>query len=326
MALDETYRSLTALPLFHVNAQSLCVLPALTVGATCIILEQYSAGKFWDRIRTHRATHTSIVAMQARTLLAQPPSEQDAAHELRRVNYAINIGDEEKERFEQRFGVELVNGYGLSEAMTVVTVAPTFGPKRWPSIGLPQQGREVKIADAEGHEVPRGEVGEILVHGVPGRTIMKGYYKDPEETAEALTDGWLHTGDFGRMDDKGYVYFFDRKKDVIKRSGENIAASEVENVLVDHPNIAEAAVISVPDPVRDEAVKAFVVLDAPGALTEDDVARYCKTELAAFKVPTFIEFRESLPKTSIGKIQKKILQAEGTGSGEQEKVPPGTSA
>jgi crotonobetaine/carnitine-CoA ligase len=258
--------------------------------------------------------------MQVRTLLAQPPSEEDANHELRRVFYAINVSDEEKQNFEQRFNLELINGYGLSEALTIVTMTPVFGPKRWPSIGLPQQDREVKIVDGEGQEVPRGHVGEIAVRGVPGTTIMKGYYKNPEATAETIKDGWLHTEDNGYMDEAGYVYFVDRKKDMIKRSGENVSASEVENVLSNHPNIVEVGVLGVPDPIRDEAVKAFIVLDEPDTLTEEDITDYCKDRLANFKVPTIIEFRESLPKTSVGKVEKKTLRAEEMEKAEKEKV------
>lgn len=308
-ALNADERCLTALPLFHCNAQSISVLSSLTVGGTCILLEEYSAAKFWNQIRSHQATQTSLVAMQVRTLLAQPPSENDADHRLRRVFYAINVSDEEKESFEERFNVTLMNGYGLSEALTIVTMTPVFGPKRWPSIGLPQQDREVRIVDVEGNEVSSGEVGEIAVYGKPSVTLMKGYYKDPEATAEAMREGWLYTGDSGYMDEKGYVFFFDRKKDMIKRSGENVSASEVENVLNDHPRVAEAAVLGVHDPIRDEAVKAFVALDEPDAITEEDIIDYCKKRLAHFKVPTIVEFYEELPKTSIGKIEKKVLRA-----------------
>lgn len=309
VALQPEDRCLTALPAFHVNAQCLTILSALTVGGTCILIEAYSASRFWEQIRRHRATQTSLVAALLRTILAQPPAPTDRDHALRRVFFAINVTDKEKEDFERRFGVELINGYGLSEAMTVVTMAPVFGPKRWPSIGLPVIDRQVRIVDESGRELPPGEIGEIVVYGWPGRTLMKGYYKDPEATAQALRDGWLHTGDNGYMDEKGYVYFFDRKKDVIKRAAENVSASEVERVLVDHPLIAEAAVIGVPDPIKDEAVKAFVVLRPGASLTEADIIEYCKREMAKFKVPSFVEILESLPKTSIGKIEKKVLRA-----------------
>jgi carnitine-CoA ligase len=306
--LDRTDRLLTALPIFHVNAQTCTVLAALTVGGTCVLLEEYRATRFWDQVRAHQATEISLVAMQARTLLAQPPRETDADHVVRRVFYALNITRAERDAFEERFGVELVNGYGLSEANVLVTVAPTFGPKHWPSIGLPLHERTVRLVDPEGRDVPHGEVGEIVVQGIPGRTVMLGYHDDPAATAAALRDGWLHTGDNAYADEDGYLYFFDRAKDMIKRSGENVSSSEVESVLLDHPDVAEAAVIGVPDPVRDEAVKAFVVA-APGrTLREEDLLAHCRENLAPFKVPTIVELRAELPKTSIGKIEKKALR------------------
>ncbi|MDE0195329.1 MAG: AMP-binding protein [bacterium] len=308
MTLGDDARCLTSLPTFHVNAQSVTVLSALTAAGTCILLQEFSASRFWGQMRAHRATQTSLVAMQLRTLLAQPPADTDADHSLERVFYAINVTDDEKKRFEERFAVELINGYGLSEAMTLVTMAPVFGDKRWPSIGLPLYDREVRILGDGGTVLPAGEIGEIAVSGVPGRTLFKEYYKDPDATAAALVDGWLHTGDNGWLDEDGYVFFLDRKKDVIKRAGENISASEVERVLVEHPAIEEVAVIGVPDPIRDEAVKAFVVLAEGENTTAEDIAAFCTTRLAGFKVPTVYEFRESLPKTSVGKIEKKALR------------------
>jgi crotonobetaine/carnitine-CoA ligase len=302
-------RLLTALPLFHGNAQALALLPAMTAGACLVMLEEYSATRFWDQVREHRATLTGLVAMLLRTLMAQPPSAADREHDLRVVNYAINVPEAEKDAFEERFGVTLANGYGLSEAMLVVAHTPVYRPKRWPSVGLPCGERRVRIVGDDGAEVPTGEVGEITVHGVPGRTIMKGYYKDPGATAAAVRDGWLHTGDNGWVDELGYLYFFDRKKDVIKRAGENVSAMEVETVLLEHPGIAVAAVVAVPDPVRDEAVKAFVVRREGSDLDASAVQAFCAERLAGFKVPTIVEFRDALPLTSVGKVEKKVLRA-----------------
>jgi crotonobetaine/carnitine-CoA ligase len=301
-------RNLTALPCFHVNAQSISILATLTVGATLVLLELYSASKFWEQVRSHRANAVSLVPALMRTIAAQPPRPTDAQHEIRVVFYAINCTDKEKADFEQRFGVRLLNGYGLTEAMTIVTMAPLDGNRKWPSIGLPAIDREVKIVDGEDRELPRREVGELIVKGVPGRNIMKGYYKNPEATAATVKDGWLHTGDNAWMDEAGYVYFFDRKKDVIKRGAENVSASEVEQVLMDHPGVLECAVIGVPDPIKDEAVKAFVVPRPGTVLTADLVLAHCMGRLAKFKVPQFVEIREALPKTSIGKIEKKVLR------------------
>jgi carnitine-CoA ligase len=305
LLLDEGDRLLTALPLVHVNAQSITLMNGLTLGATVILLEQFSAGRFMEQVRRHGATHISIVAMLLRTLLAQPQNADDRNHSLRRVSYAINVSDAEKDEFERRFGVELINGYGLSEAMTEVTVCPVAGPKRWPSVGRPVLDRQIRLVDADGGEVEQGDIGEILVKGVPGRTILKEYYKDPEATARTVVDGWLRTGDNGWFDEHGYLHFYDRAKDVIKRAGENISASEVEGVLMDHPAVEAAAVIGVPDAIRDEAVMAFVVAHAG----EEELVRHCRARLAGFKVPTIFAFRDSLPTTSVGKVEKKELRA-----------------
>ena len=174
--------------------------------------------------------------MQLRTILAQPPAEGERDHHVRRLFYAINVTDAEKEAFEERFGVTLINGYGLSEGMTLLTCAPVVGPRRWPSIGLPSPGRQILLLDDDGNEVAPGEVGEIVAVGTPGRDIMLGYYKDPEATEAALRPGGrMHTGDNAYADEQGYLYFFDRKKDMIKRAGENVSALEVESVVARPP-------------------------------------------------------------------------------------------
>lgn len=310
LAMDHTDRALTALPIFHVNAQVLTILSSLSVGGTAVVLEEYRASKFWEQVRAHKATQVSVVAMQARTLLARPEQETDRDHCVRRTFYAINISDEEKERFERRFGLELINGYGLSETMTLVLNSPVFGPKRWPSIGMPSAGRIVRLVDDDGNDVPTGHVGEIIVQGVPGRTIMKGYFKNPEATAKTIRDGWLWTGDSAWADEQGYFYWFDRSVDVIKRAGENVSTLEVESVLSRHPAVAEVAVVGVPDTIRDQAVKAVVVLAAGASATQEELTQFCSEQLAQFKVPTVYEFVGELPKTSIGKITKSALRGQ----------------
>lgn len=306
--LQEGERCLTALPLFHVNAQAMSALAALTVGGTLILIEEFRASKFWGQVRDHRATQTAIVAMQLRTLLAQPQAPGERDHSLHRVFYAINVTDGEKEAFEERFGVSLINGYGLSEAMTLVCVSPVVGPRRWPSVGLPAPGRSVRLLDELGVEVSQGEVGEIVVEGTPGRNIMLGYFEDPGATAEAIRDGRLHTGDNAYADEHGYLFFFDRKKDMIKRAGENVSALEVESALLEHPAVDEAAVVGIPDPIRDEAVAALVVLEPGTTASEDDLREHCSRLLSRFKVPTVVAIEQELPKTSIGKVRKDVLR------------------
>jgi crotonobetaine/carnitine-CoA ligase len=169
-------------------------------------------------------------------------------------------------------------------------------------------GYECKVVDESGKEVPPGTVGELVVSGVPGLTLMKGYFKNPKATAETLRDGWLHSGDQARMDEEGYFFFVDRKKDMIKRAGENVSASEVEETLKQHPAIFDAAVIGIPDPVRDQAIKAYVILKEGAAATAaEELIAWCRARLSAFKVPEVVEFRDAFPRTSVGKIQKHLF-------------------
>jgi crotonobetaine/carnitine-CoA ligase len=305
--LGPTDRNFTPLPLFHVNAQS-TVLSTLTVGATLVLLESYSATKYWSQVRAHGATSIHLISALLRTIAAQPPLPTDRDNKVRWVSYSLNCTDEEKASFEERFNVQLSNGYGLTEACVCVSLAPLDAPRRWPSVGVPAFGRTVRIIDEQGNDVAQGVTGEIIVHGFPGRTIFKGYYKDPEATRATVVDGWLHTGDQGYLDEAGYLYFFDRIKDVIKRGGENISASEVERAIAQHPDVLECAVIGVRDPIKDESVKAFVVARPGAALSEQDVVAFCTTRLSRFKVPQIVEIRSELPKTPIGKIAKKLLR------------------
>jgi crotonobetaine/carnitine-CoA ligase len=306
--LDRGERMLTSLPLFHVNGQGMTILGAMTVGGTAIVIEEFSASRFWGQVRRHKATQTAIVAMQLRTLIAQPPDPGDKDHSLRKVFYAINVSDQEKQTFEERYAVDLINGYGQSETMTLLTASPVAAPRRWPSIGLPAAGRTLLLLDEEGNEVETGEVGEIVVRCIPGRTVMRGYYKDEMSTAQTIRGDLLHTGDNAYADAEGYLYFFDRKKDMIKRAGENVSAIEVESVLVDHPQIVEAAIVGIADPIRDEAVAAVVVPAADADLSDADVIAFCAERLSRFKVPTVVAFEAELPKTSIGKVRKDELR------------------
>jgi crotonobetaine/carnitine-CoA ligase len=306
-------RNLTALPGFHVNCLDQTLFSSLASGATVVLLERYRATRFMEQVRRHRATVISLVPMLIRTILAQPPSPSDNEHCLRLAIGGLQLTREELDTFERRFGlpVPILGGYGLTEASTNVTLTVLGGDPRWPSIGLPAIDRTVMLVDEDGQSVPVGETGEVIVRGVPGRSLMKGYWRDPEATAAALRDGWLYTGDLAKRDEDGYFYFVDRKKDMIKVSGENVAALEVERVLLEHPAIADVAVVGVADELRDEAVKAFVVLEPGSRLDLDTLRLYCEPKLARFKVPTLLETLDELPRATIGKVDKGALRGRG---------------
>jgi crotonobetaine/carnitine-CoA ligase len=301
-------RFLTVLPLFHASAQSTTLFAALASGGAAIFLERYSASRFWGRVRAHGTTRLTLVAMLLRTLVAQPPSEDDANHQIRSIGYATNMAEEAQTIFEERFGARLTNAYGLTEAMTEVTIAPVDGPRHWPSVGLPTMDRAVRIVGADGVELAPGEIGEIQIQGVPGETIMKEYWGNPEATARNLSGGWLRTSDMGWKDDDGYLFFADRDIDLIKTAGENVSASEVEETLRKHAAVDEAVVFGIPDEIRDEVIKAVIVPVAGTSLGQEELLDFCREQLAKFKVPAVVEFRDELPTNAVGKVDKKLLK------------------
>ena len=307
--LSPNDRMMITLPLFHVNGQLLTLVPTITFGGTIILIEEYSASKFMNQVRTHKATFTCIVPTILRTLLKQPPQSNDSDHSLRSCFYALPTSQEEWSEFENRFNFRLMDGYGLTEAYALATANQYWGLRKRHCVGIPAIGLEIKLIDADGAVITKpGEPGEFLIKGKP---IFKEYYKNREETDKAIdSDGWLHTGDIGYKDSDGYFYFYDRKKDIIKRAGENISASEVERVLNDHHNILESAVVSVPDKFRDEAVFAFVVVDPNSNISPDEIKDFCKQRLAAFKVPQYVAIKDKFEKTSVGKIKKPLYKTE----------------
>ncbi|MEV5539818.1 AMP-binding protein [Saccharopolyspora shandongensis] len=307
-------RQLVVLPLFHGNAQYYSTMSALVTGASIGLAPKFSASRWSAQAAALEATVTSLFAAPMRMILAAEQSEHDRGHRLRAGMFAQNVSEAALREFEGRFGVPMVQLYGMTETVTPPTMGPLHGDRRPHSIGRPVPGAVLRIVDAAGEDVEPGEAGELLVGGEPGRTLMTGYLDDPDSTAKALRDGWLHTGDTVRADRDGYLHFVDRAKDVIKRSGENVASAEVERVLNEHPAVFESAVVAVPDPTRDEAVKAFAVLQAGAEATAEDLRQWCAQRLAKFKVPEFVQFVDRLPRTSVGKIQKHLLRNEFSGN------------
>ena len=308
VSLRGSDRVLTSMPACHSNFQLAALMPVITAGASLIIVEKYSATRFMKQIRHYKATVIQCVAMMLRTLLLQPIDPEEKNHCVREVLYFIPITDAEKEAFEQRFNMRIMNTYGSTESIGWAITDPPVGARNWPSVGRAGLGYKARICDMNDNELPPGEVGEIQIKGERGRSVMLEYYNNPEATENTFSvDGWLKTGDQGYQDDNGWFYFVDRKVNMVKRSGENISTTELEEILEQHLAIAEAAVIGVPDPIRDQAIKAFVRF-APGeSMTLAEVEQYCKDHMASFKVPTFYEVVEDFPRTCSMKIEKKLL-------------------
>ena len=308
VSLRGSDRVLTSMPACHSNFQLAALMPVITAGASLIIVEKYSATRFMKQIRHYKATVIQCVAMMLRTLLLQPVDPEEKNHCVREVLYFIPITDAEKKEFEQRFNMKIMNTYGSTESIGWAITDPPVGARNWPSVGRAGLGYKARICDMNDNELPPGEIGEIQIKGERGRSVMLEYYNNPEATENTFSaDGWLKTGDQGYQDDNGWFYFVDRKVNMVKRSGENISTTELEEILEQHPAIAEAAVIGVPDPIRDQAIKAFVRF-APGeSMTLAEVEQYCKDHMASFKVPTFYEVVEDFPRTCSMKIEKKLL-------------------
>jgi crotonobetaine/carnitine-CoA ligase len=301
-------RMISTMPACHSNFQLAALMPALMAGACLVLIERYSARRYWQQVLDHRATVAQMISMMVRTLLMQDKRPSDCQSLLREVLYFMPLSNEEKQAFEQRFNVRVMNSYGSTESIGWAVTDPPYGERRWPSVGRAGLGYEVGILDDEGQELPPGQVGEFAIKGVMGTSIMAGYYRSPELTAQVMTaDGWMRTGDKGYCDEDGWFYFVDRKVNMIKRSGENISATEIENVLTAHPAINEAAVIGVPDEVRDEAVKAFVLPCSGTNITTGEVVDWCRGRLADYKIPSLIELVDDFPRTDSMKIEKRLL-------------------
>ncbi|HEX3238869.1 MAG TPA: AMP-binding protein [Solirubrobacterales bacterium] len=294
------------LPLFHVNAQVVTTVLPLYLGAQVAMWERFSASRFWQEVdRFEPVTFSSVPTMLA-ALLHAPGADEAETNSLRFVICgAAPLSPALFRRFEEKFGLKIMEGYGLTEGTCCSTINPFYGPRKVGSIGLPTRGQEVVIFDEESGEIAGpGVVGEV---GVRGANVMAGYYERPDANAETLRDGWLHTGDVGYRDEDGYFFLVDRVKDMIIRGGENIYPREIEDALLENPNVKEAAVVGRPDEVRGEEVHAVVAL-----IEGDDVValeEHCRERLAAFKVPSSWEVVAELPKTSTGKIDKKPLRA-----------------
>jgi len=283
----------------------------LIIGASSILTAGFSAQTHWETVAKYRASTFSCVPTVLSILLRMPHENLDLSSLEYVICGAAPLPVEVFKAFENTFDCKVIEGYGLTEGTCASSVNPIpterEDRRKVGSIGIPLPGNEMKIIDENGKDVPQNTKGEIVIKG---DNIMKEYFKNPEANAETLKEGWLHTGDIGHMDEDGFFYITDRKKDMIIRGGENIYPREIEEVIYSHPAVSMGTVIGVRDKIYGELPKAFVVLKEGESVTEEDIIAYCKKHLADFKVPKYVEFRDSLPQTPTGKIQKQPLREE----------------
>ncbi len=294
------------------NAQFYCTWGAIAGEASLILIRRFGASMFWSQAVRYGATEFNFVGTIGTVLCARPQEEFRPDHSLR-VAIGAGISPAVYRTFTERFKIpNVIDAYGMTE-VPAVSQNPIGGVIKMKSIGLPAKHpnlvpfSEMKIVDDYSQDLPTGAVGEILVRSP---VMMKGYYKEPQKTQEAIRDGWFYTGDHGYQDNDGYFHFLDRKKDIIRKGGENISAAEVEAVLNENPRVLESAVIAVPAELGEDEVMAFIVLMQGQSITAEEVIDWCKDRLANFKLPRFIQFRESLPKTSTERVAKPILKNE----------------
>jgi crotonobetaine/carnitine-CoA ligase len=302
--LSEKDRVLTAQPFYYMDPQW-NTLMVMTRNATLVLSEKFSTSTFWDEIRRHGITCFYCIGSMTSFLFNMPPSNLDRKHSLRMVQTS-GISPHIHAAWEKRFNVPVYEIYASTETTADIAIQPGTARKVGTKcIGRPLAYREIKLVNDDDAEIAEGEVGEILVKR--GRGMMQGYYKDPEATAQAFRGGWFHSGDLAYQDADGDFHFVGRKKDIIRRGGENVSAAAVEQVIINHPKIMNAAVIPVRDKIRGEEIKAYVVLKKGETATFEEIAEYCEENLGKFKVPRYYAFRNSLPKTPSERVQKKKL-------------------
>ncbi len=297
---------LIILPLFHVNAM-MTSMNCIYGGIRMCLRRRFSAREFWAVVERYKVNVVSAVPAVYSILLKDEENykKYDRSSLFLAITGAAEISPETIKKFEEKFGVMVYEGYGLTEGTVASTMNP-IGQRKVGSIGKPLPGQEVAVMDDDGKLLGPNEVGEIVVRG---DNVMKGYYKDEESTKGTIDEqGWLHTGDMGYYDDDGYFFIVGRKKDMIIRGGENIYPKEIEDVLYEHPDVMESAVVPVPDPIMGEEVAAYIVLREGSKVTESEIEEYCRSKLADYKVPKYIKFLKELPKSHMGKILKRELK------------------
>lgn len=307
LGFTEADRLLTMMPLFHMNAVSVTTMSALYAGGSTVVSQKFTASRFWNIISDYQITSFGSVATMLSMLLSTYPDGVPAGLKTDQLRFAMcgsaPVPAEVLRRFEETFSCLVIEGYGLSES----TCRSTFNPpdeRRRPGSCGQAIGNEMRVVDEDDRDVPDGELGEIVLRG---ENILKGYFKNDTATATAFRNGWFHTGDIGYRDADGFYYIVDRKSDMIIRGGENIYPREIDEVLYQHPQIAAAAVIGVPDELYGEDVAAVVVLKPGANVSEQAVIEFCKARLADYKCPKTVRFVADIPKGPTGKLLKREL-------------------
>jgi carnitine-CoA ligase len=300
-------RWLVALPLFHGNALFYSTMSALVTGGSLALMEECEPDRFAGQVARHRATLASLFATHVRMVLAQPPGGAEAEGSLRATVYAQNLAERQVTEFESRFGCPLVQLYGMTETVAPPLINPLYAERRNASIGRQVPHVPLRVVDSGGKDVVAGEAGQLLVGGVPGQTIMRGYYANAAATADVLRDGWLHTGDYVHADADGYYYFHGRGSDVLKPRVDNVSTAEIERVVMENWAVQECVAVGVPDPIQAEAIKLYVVRQPGEPLSREEVYDWCARRLAEHKRPDLIEFADVLPRTPVGKVDRGAL-------------------
>ncbi len=304
---------LGSLPLFHSFGQTVSMNASLMVGACLTLLPKFDPGDALETIQRDRVTHFYGVPTMYGALLHHPERDQFDTSTMRIcITGGASMPVEVLRGFEEAFGCLVLEGYGLSETSPVSSSNHPDRERKPGSIGTPLEGVEMQVVDEDDKPVPQGEVGEIVIRG---HNIMKGYWQRPDATEEAMKGGWFHSGDMARVDEEGYFYIVDRKKDLIIRGGYNVYPREVEEVLYEHPKIREAAVVGIPHDEWGEEIGAAVVLHDGEELGEREVSEYVKERIAAYKYPRQVWFLDELPKGPTGKILKREIETPSPQSG-----------